>query len=159
MAATAEKPKTQGQEDELARARALAQGKGEGGESADDKAAIAAANSTPDSESAGGKSIDDMTDADTPTPPMQIPIPGTTDTISSVVGGAKPTVTEVRLLGGSLPVVGEFKKGDEITLIVTAKVGAVEFVDSQDEWGTTTKSIRRHKLRMTSVKRAAATTD
>lgn len=120
-------------------------------ETAEDEAAIAAMNEKPDHE--GGASIDDLAEGEQPTPPMQIPIPGTQDTVSAVVGGAKPTATEVRLLGGSLPVEGQFQKGDEVTLLVTAKVGSIELVDTTDEWGTVTKTIRRHKLRMTSVHR------
>lgn len=137
---------------ELERARQLGARAGD----AADEATIRAINGTPDAELS---SIDDLAEKEEPTPPMQIPIPGTTDNVSLVVGGAKPTITEVRLLGGAIPVVGEFKKGDEITLVVTAKVGAVEFVDSTDEWGTVTKTIRRHKMRMTSCKRAAVAAD
>jgi hypothetical protein len=126
-----------------------------GEETREDQEAIDAANERPDGDgpSDEAKSIEEMAEQDQPTPPMQIPLPGTQDTVSAVVGGGKPTSTEVRLLGGSLPVEGQFSKGEVVTLVVEARVGSVEFVDALDEWGTVTKTTRRHKLRMTSVKR------
>lgn len=102
----------------------------------------------------------DETDADPeasaekPTPPMQIPIPGTEQRITDVAGGSQPTSTEVRLLGGSLPVEGQFQGEETVTLLVEAKVGSVEVVYTTDDWGETKAVKRRHKLRMTSVRRA-----
>ncbi len=89
-----------------------------------------------------------------PVPPMQIPLPGTENLISDRAGGANPTSSEARLLGGSLPIEGQFAKGDVVTLIVEAKVGSIEVVDATDDWGNVTNTKRRHKMRMLSVKRA-----
>lgn len=88
-----------------------------------------------------------------PTPPMQMPLPGTAENISLSAGGQKPTSSEARLLGGSMPLEGQFAKGDVVMLLVEAKVGAVEFIDATDEWGKVQRTSRRHKLRMLSVKR------
>lgn len=89
-----------------------------------------------------------------PTPPMQIPIPGTAKMLNDVAGGSQPTISEARLLGGSMPIIGgEQYNGEEIvTLEVRAKVGAVETVYTSDDWGQTKAVKRRHKLRMISVK-------
>lgn len=89
-----------------------------------------------------------------PKKPMQIPLPGTFDTLSSAVGGPKPTSSEARLLGGSLPIEGQFPLDDTVTLVVEVKVGSVEIVSTTDEWGAVTSVKRRHKMRMLSVRRA-----
>ena len=91
-----------------------------------------------------------------PPKPMQIPIPGTIEGISSLPGGSAPTVSEARLMGGSLPIEGEFEGEEFVTLVVTAKVNEVDFVYTTDDWGNTTVVKRRHKMRMISVRRQAA---
>lgn len=90
-----------------------------------------------------------------PTPPMQIPLPGTVENISSSFGGSKPTSSEMRLLGGKMPIEGQFSKGDTVILVVEAKVTSVEGLDVQDDWGNVQRTIRRHKARMISVRRAS----
>lgn len=89
-----------------------------------------------------------------PPKPMQIPIPGTIQGISTEPGGSAPTVSEARMLGGSLPIEGEFEGEEFVQLLVTAKVGEVAFVYTTDDWGNTTVVKRRHKMRMISVRRA-----
>lgn len=89
-----------------------------------------------------------------PPKPMQIPIPGTVQGISTDPGGSAPTVSEARLMGGSLPIDGEFEGEEFVELIVTAKVGEVDFVYTSDDWGNTKVVKRRHKMRMISVRRA-----
>jgi hypothetical protein len=120
------------------------------GESPEDEAAIAAANKIPE-----GTSIDDLAEgeAEAPQKPMQIPLPGTLETISSTVGGPKPTSSEARLLGGSLPIEGQFPLDETVTLLVEVKVGAVEVVSTTDDWGNVKSVKRRHKMRMLSVRR------
>lgn len=90
-----------------------------------------------------------------PPKPMQIPIPGTVEGISSDPGGSAPTTSEARLMGGSLPIEGEFEGEEFVELIVTAKVGEVDFIYTFDDWGQTKNVKRRHKMRMISVRRAA----
>lgn len=89
-----------------------------------------------------------------PTPPMQIPMPGY-DGISVEFGGAAPEFSEVRLLGGKMPIDGHFPKGAEIELVVKAKVTAVEGVDFTDDWGKVQRTVRRHKARLISVRRTS----
>lgn len=123
----------------------------QGEESADDQAAIDAFNED-------GRSIDEMAESgedETPVAPMQIPIPGSIESISSSFGGQKPTSSEMRLLGGKMPIEGQFSKGDTVLLLVEAKVTAVEGVDFTDDWGTIERTARRHKARMISVRRAS----
>jgi hypothetical protein len=133
-------------------------------ESAEDKAAIAAFNALPEEKQKDltaraeeeGVTIEEMIERgehEAPTPPMQIPLPGTLDHLSSAVGGPKPTSSEARLLGGSLPIEGQFPLDDTVTLIVEAKVGGVEIVSTTDDWGNVKSVKRRHKMRMVSVRR------
>lgn len=89
-----------------------------------------------------------------PPKPMQIPIPGTVEGISSNPGGSSPTSSEARILGGSLPIDGEFEGEEYVELVVTAKVGEVDFIYTYDDWGNTKNVKRRHKFRMISVRRA-----
>lgn len=86
-------------------------------------------------------------------PPMQIPLPGTSPGISAAFGGAKPTESEIRLLGGKMPLEGSFQKGEEFDVIVRVKVTGVLGQDVTDDWGRTTRTTRRHMARMISVKR------
>jgi hypothetical protein len=88
-----------------------------------------------------------------PIPPMQLALPGTQERLSLSAGGKQPTSAEMRLLGGSMPIEGQFAKGETMTLLVEVKIGSVEFVDAVDEWGTVQRTSRRHKARMLSVKR------
>lgn len=94
-----------------------------------------------------------------PPKPMQIPIPGTTEGISDVAGGTLPTSSEARILGGSIPIEGEFEGEEFVTLTITAKVSEVDFVYTYDDWGKTKNVKRRHKFQMMSVRRAQASAD
>lgn len=89
-----------------------------------------------------------------PPKPMQIPIPGTVEGISSDPGGSAPTSSEARLMGGSLPIEGEFEGEEYVELVVTAKVSEVDFIYTFDDWGATKNVKRRHKMRLISVRRA-----
>jgi hypothetical protein len=86
-------------------------------------------------------------------PPMQIPIPGTLENISTSVGGPKPTSSEARMIGASLPLEGQFPNDELVTLIVEARVSDVSFPITRDKWGNATKVTRRHLLRPVSVRR------
>lgn len=90
-----------------------------------------------------------------PTPPMQIALPGDWDTISSSFGGADPDSSEIRLLGGKMPIEGSFAKGSEFNVLVRVKVTGVIGQDVTDEWGTVDRTVRRHLARMISVRRVA----
>lgn len=108
---------------------------------------------------AEGRSIEDRAaegeddDPEKPTPPMQLPLQGTRDTIPQSWGGAKATSSEMRLMGGKQPIEGAFDKGEIVTLIVEAKVFHVGGVDFTDDWGTVTKTVRRHHARIISCSR------
>jgi hypothetical protein len=86
-------------------------------------------------------------------PPMQIPIPGVVETISTTVGGPKPTSSEARLMGASLPIEGQFPNDELVVLVVEARVSDVSFPIVRDQWGNVTKVSRRHLLRPVSVRR------
>ena len=86
-------------------------------------------------------------------PPMQIPIPGVTSGISTSAGGPKPTSSEARLMGASLPLEGQFPNDEFVTLLVEARVSDVQFPIQRDEFGNVKKVTRRHLLRPVSVRR------
>jgi len=88
-----------------------------------------------------------------PTPPMQVPLPGDWDAISGEFGGRDPETSEIRLLGGKMPIEGSFAKGAEFDVLVRVKVTGVLGQDVVDEWGTVERTVRRHMTRMISVQR------
>lgn len=92
-------------------------------------------------------------DPEEATPPMQIPIPGTIETISLNAGGPKPTSSEARLQGGSLHVEGQFANDELVTLIVEARVSDVTFPISRDKYGNAVKIVRRHLLKPVGIRR------
>lgn len=130
--------------------------------------ALAAVDDMPDQDEieaaeAKGKSIEDMAadgddgeEEEKPLPPMQLPLLGTKDTIGQSWGGARATSSEMRLMGGKQPIEGQFDKGEIVTLVVEAKIFNVGGVDFTDEWGTVSKTVRRHHARIISCRRAEA---
>lgn len=89
-----------------------------------------------------------------PTPPMQIPLPGDWDAISGTFGGRDPDTSEIRLLGGKMPIEGSFAKGTTIDLLVRVKITGVLGQDTVDAFGQEESTIRRHMARMIAVRRA-----
>lgn len=122
-------------------------------ETEDDVEAIAAANSTPDVETTpdDARSIEELAETEKPIAPSQMAIPGTRDRITLSAGGKPPTSSEARIMGSRRPIEGQFEKGEIVTLLVEAKVGAVEFIDTTDDWGNVQKTVRVQKFRMLSV--------
>lgn len=89
-----------------------------------------------------------------PTPPMQIPLPGDFGSkITTEFGGRDPDTSEIRLLGGKMPIEGSFAKGTIIDLHVRVKVTGVLGQDTTDDFGETQHTTRRHLAHMLSVKR------
>lgn len=88
-----------------------------------------------------------------PIPPMQIPLPGDWATISQEFGGRPPDTSEIRLLGGKMPIEGSFPKGTEMDLLVRVKVTGVLAQDRVDAFGVEEGTVRRHQARLISVKR------
>lgn len=84
---------------------------------------------------------------------LQEALPGDWATISADFGGDAPTVAEIRLLGGSMPIEGSFAKGTEIDLLIRVRVSEVHGVDVLDGWGNAKRTIRRHRARLISVRR------
>jgi hypothetical protein len=124
------------------------------GEAQEDIAALAdaAGQTVEEYASSRGKTIEDLAkergeNGDEPEElaPMQIPLPGTMDTISAS--------SEIRLLGGKMPLEGSFAQGEEFDVIVRVKVTGVLGQDTVDDWGRTTRTTRRHLARMLSVRR------
>lgn len=92
--------------------------------------------------------------ADDPGPKLlQEALPGDWETISSEFGGAIPEFSEIRLLGGKMPIEGSFAKGTEFDVVVRCRVTGVLGLDVTDDYGRTTRTLRRHMARMVSVKR------
>lgn len=89
-----------------------------------------------------------------PTPPMQIPLPGDWDIARKEFGGRNADTSEIRLLGGKMPIEGAYPKGTELDLLVRVKVTGVLAQDTVDAWGEPQKTVRRHMARMIEVKRA-----
>lgn len=88
-----------------------------------------------------------------PTPPMQIPLPGLDADITSAFGGRAPDTSEIKLLGGKMPIEGSFPKGTVLDLHVRVKVTGVLGQDTVDAFGQEESTIRRHMARMISVRR------
>lgn len=88
-----------------------------------------------------------------PTPPMQLALPGTKDTLNLTAGGQRPTASEIRFMGGKQPIEGAFEKGEVIECVVRVRIGSVEFVDSHDEYGNVKDTKRVHKGRLIGVTR------
>lgn len=89
-----------------------------------------------------------------PTPPMQIPLPGDWETIGDAFGGRAPDTSEIRLLGGKMPIEGSFEKGTVLDLYVRVKVTGVLGQDTVDAFGQEESTIRRHMARIIAVRRA-----
>ena len=106
-----------------------------------------------------GKTVEDLAEEpqpEEPTPPMQVPLEGFGDTITTTPGGDRPKSSSVALRGGKLSVEGEFKKGDLVELYVQARIGTVAFVDTHDKYGTVTGTERQHIAVPVAVKRLAS---
>lgn len=103
-----------------------------------------------------GKSIEDRAAAGEAEEPDdeesgQFTIPGTSTGMTLSAGGRKPTVSEAKLDGMTLRLVGEFKKGDRVRLIVDAVVRDVQFPDTLDKAGSVTMTRRKHIFRPIAV--------
>ena len=83
----------------------------------------------------------------------QMPIPGTGSSITLDAGGALPESSEVKMRGGSMPVEGEFDKGETIRFWVEARVAEVHFVDNIGKDGFVTGTVRRHILKNARTRR------
>lgn len=72
--------------------------------------------------------------------------------LSFAVGGKRPTVSGLRLVGGKVDVEGSFAKGQKIVFRVEAEVGEIAFIDQHDP---KTRQVigceRRHKARIVGV--------
>ncbi len=105
-----------------------------------------------------GEAAPVVTEEETPQEPkppklLQEPLPGDWSTVSNTFGGDDPTDSEIRLLGGRMPIDGSFEKGTELQLLVTVRVTGVLGQDVLDDWGNTKRTIRRHMARMVDVRR------
>jgi hypothetical protein len=98
------------------------------------------------------KTIEELASERTPTPPMQLALDGTMETISTAFGGARPTESEIRLLGGKMPINGSFQKGEVLDLLIRVKVTGTGGFDTVDAFGEQQKTTRRHFARMIEVK-------
>lgn len=70
-------------------------------------------------------------------------------------GGKQPTSSALRLVGGSIKIEGEFKKGEVLALRLEVQVAEVGFKDQIDgKTGQVVGCERRHRGRIVSVERA-----
>ena len=81
-------------------------------------------------------------------------LPGASSQLSLLAGGEEPTSATMKMRGGSIPVEGEFAKGDRMKLYVEAHIFAVEFVDKLDKEGYPIGTERRHIARISAIERA-----
>jgi hypothetical protein len=131
-------------EDELAQKRREAAGPAE--EERDDEVEARGDESEPEAP-------EPATEPEKPPKLLQESLPGDWDTIPSEFGGAAPDRSEIRLLGGKMPIEGAFDKGTEIDLLVRVRVTGVLGQDLEDAYGTRGGTVRRHMARMVSVRR------
>lgn len=101
----------------------------------------------------GADEAEQEAEPEKPTPPMQLALPGTKDTLNLTAGGQRPTASEIRFMGGKQPIEGAFEKGEVIECIVRVRIGEVAFVDSHDEYGNVKDTKRVHKGRLIGVVR------
>lgn len=85
--------------------------------------------------------------------PAMDPIEGATGQLSLAVGGRKPDSSEFKLKGKSVPVEGQYQKGDLVRLEVIVRVGELSFVDKVDNAGEVTHTTRRHHGLVQSARR------
>lgn len=100
-----------------------------------------------------GRSVEDA--AEDPEAPEngQMPIPGTGSQLTLEAGGELPESSTVKLRGGSLPLEGQFNKGDTVRVWVEVQISEVHFVDKIDQHGNVNGTERRHLGRMRRVQR------
>lgn len=84
---------------------------------------------------------------------QQEPIPGFAEAMSLDAGGEAVTKSSIKLVGGALPLEGQFSKGDVVRLQLEIRVGEVSFVDTVDVNQNVTGTERKHVARVTSVRR------
>lgn len=125
-------------------------GKRQTGEEQDDEFDPAASTGEDDTEGEGGE-VERV--AEVVTPPMQVPLPGLLESMTTDAGGRQPDRSEIRLLGGKMPINGSFSKGAEFDVLVRVKVTGVLLQDTVDAFGVEEGTTRRHMARMLSVKR------
>lgn len=87
-----------------------------------------------------GRTIEDMA-GDEPEQLQLIQIGGTK--IDTVVGGSKPDESYVKIKSLERPIAGQLKRQETVTLLVTARVSEVVFVDKYDDDGRVSASKRR----------------
>lgn len=90
-----------------------------------------------------------------PKPPrlLQEPLPGDWDSISNEFGGSDPDRSEIRLLGGKMPIDGSYPKGAEFDILVRVRITGTHGQDLEDAYGQKGGTVRRHYARMISVRR------
>ena len=98
-----------------------------------------------------GSSIEEMTEEQ---PEETPPVLGASRQLSLIAGGEEPTSASMKLKGGSIPLEGEFEKGDLVKLTVEARVTEVHFIDLIDKSGYVLGAERKHVARLDSVQRA-----
>lgn len=98
-----------------------------------------------------GESIEDRAAQE---PPSQEPIPGTGHQLTLIAGGDEPDSAEVKFRGGSVPIEGQFDKGEVVEVIIKIRIAEVHFVDKIDKFENVTSTVRRHQGKMVSVRRA-----
>jgi hypothetical protein len=140
-------------------------------EALDDEATIAAANAAGDTSAGGdvvsladreGKTVDELVDEgadaepEKPTPPGQMALPGTREKLTGTAGGKQPTDSEIRLMGGKRPIIGQYDKGEHVVVLVSAVIRSIEMSDTSDDWGNVERTTRIHKARQLLVQVATA---
>lgn len=89
--------------------------------------------------------------------PAEPTLHGTVDQLSLTgIGGSHPDESKITLAGGELPVLGQFRKGERVKLILEGVVDEVALRDKRDrKTGTVTATIRKHTFTIESAYRLA----
>ncbi len=114
----------------------------------------------PDDDEPQGSIEDQLDDPDSPTEPdaptaekEEETIPGVNRQLSLLAGGEEPDSSSFKMRGGSIPVEGEFVKGDIVKVMVTLTVDEVHFIDKKDKDGYVVGTERRHIAKPLSIRR------
>lgn len=67
--------------------------------------------------------------------------------LSLDVGGHEPSISLMKFTG-SLPLGGEYEKGDLVRFVVTARIGSVTFKDVEDKHGYIVGTERVHSAKL-----------
>lgn len=109
-------------------------------ESPEDEEAIRGMNATADHD---GTSLEEDADVEEEES-GQMAIAGTRPTLTASAGGRRPDASRTRVRAITLPVIGQFEKGEKLRITMDVVVKKVEFDDEEDAHGKIVRTWRTH---------------